>query len=171
VWSHLTSDFAFDSLLANGSRISIRLPQPCLSYMICCDERNLLLCNFSSPATSTEAQEAGQLERTDGRPSLVRSRSKSRSGSRSNRGSPHVRACRLRAPHVPPPSPSLLPSRLLLCKHFWPNDHARVTVVALTAKIRMTSRDLEKRRFFFFLIYKSMYLSIFFPFKEKFYDL
>ncbi|KAL0123385.1 hypothetical protein PUN28_005728 [Cardiocondyla obscurior] len=59
VWSHLTSDFAFDSLLANGSRISIRLPWPCLSYMICRDERNLLLCNFSSPATSTEAREAG----------------------------------------------------------------------------------------------------------------
>jgi len=26
VWSHLTSDFTFDSLLANGSRISIRCP-------------------------------------------------------------------------------------------------------------------------------------------------
>jgi len=60
VWSHLTSDFAFDSLLANGSRISIRLPRPCLSYMICRDERNLLLCNFSSPATSTEVREAGR---------------------------------------------------------------------------------------------------------------
>lgn len=33
VWSHLTSDFAFDSLLANGSRISIRLPRPCLSLL------------------------------------------------------------------------------------------------------------------------------------------
>jgi len=28
VWSHLTSDFTFDSLLANGSRISIRCPPP-----------------------------------------------------------------------------------------------------------------------------------------------
>ncbi|KYN08566.1 hypothetical protein ALC62_00422 [Cyphomyrmex costatus] len=99
VWSHLTSDFAFDSLLANGSRISIRLPRPCLSYMICCDERNLLLCNFSSPATS--------IPRRPGRAGHGR-RPRDISGIEIEigievgwRGSPRVRACRVRASHVP----------------------------------------------------------------------
>lgn len=49
--------------------LALGCPSPVsLSYMICRDERNLLLCNFSSPATSTRPE----AQATGGWPSLAR---------------------------------------------------------------------------------------------------
>lgn len=61
VWSHLTSDFTFDSLLANGSCISIRWPTGCLPRYYAPRRRHPLLRDFSTPIRRTRPDASGRI--------------------------------------------------------------------------------------------------------------